>query len=346
MERRKSATLLLACAVIFALGAYILIPTPEEEPNSVRQEVVQPVEKPEAPQWVDQGQEAKPDYTSADKEAQTITPEPTTKPETKSEVIEVTEDKMVTFTFVESLADFMLHRFIPQDTNGKPSSLASAKALNVYYGRELDGFSVGGNDIRMSRQKVLDYAFTPKMIKSLYEMYQPALMAHIVETAMNDDREYTVREVQANRTLNESELAAMLRLNAVRIDQTAQVFAAIADDPNITAMAGQFLQAAKAVERANEGLQNAISEGKDTSVESRRLKQVIIQREEMKKLIITTLGKACGGCPESELFYLAQWSYRRVLGQPEKKLDSFAAASEILSDLAIAFRDEAASLDQ
>lgn len=347
MDRKNLAIILIACAAALGLGAFILMSQSGKEDSVHRQTVGEQVE-PEAvaPSWVNQGQEAKPDYSSSDAEAHNATPVPEPEEAKSPNVIEVSEDKVVTFTFVESFADFLLHRFQPTGANGKPSSNASAKTLNVYYGQELDGFAVEADDIRAARKRVLDYAFNPTMLNTLYALYSPVVMAHIVESATNDDREYTVGVQSERRTLTEAETAIMLRMNASKIDQTATVLRAISKDPKITKLAGQYIQAAKAVERANTQLQNAIADEKDTSKPSQRLKQAIMQREQVKKSITSRLKKACQSCTDSDLFYLAQWSYRRVLNGPEMKLETFGVAAEILTKLAGQFRATADELAQ
>ena len=344
MNRRQVAITLIVCAVILASGAYILFFNPASEVATYRQEVAPPVEDAAtAPSWVDTGQTPQPDYSSATAESHNATPQP--EPEPPANVIEVREDTVVTYTFVESLADFMLHRFQPQSAQGTPATLASVKALSAYYGQELDGFAVTGDDIRMKRKAVLDYAFTPEMVRTLYDLYVPVFMAHLVDTATTDAREYKSGGTLQKRTLTKAETGAMLSLNARRIEQTATVFKAIAADPAIPETAGQYLGAAKAVGRANVQLQNAMADGKDTTKASQRLKQAIMQRERIRKSIVSRLKKACQDCPESDLFHLAQWSYRRVLSEPEKKLPTFAAAAEVLDDLADRFRATAAELE-
>ena len=192
------------------LGSYVLFSDTTEEGPEHRAEVQQPSSKTStAPAWVNKGQEVKPDYSPSTAQAQNATPVQVEDAQSgKSQTIEVTEDQMVTFTFVESLADFILNRFHPQTTKGKPATLASAKALNMYYGQELDGFSVSGRDIRKSRKTVLDYAFTPTMVRTLYDLYVPVLMAHIIDTANSDEREYKVRENTERRTLSNEEIVA------------------------------------------------------------------------------------------------------------------------------------------
>ncbi|QGY41035.1 hypothetical protein GM415_13165 [Pseudodesulfovibrio cashew] len=352
MNRNITAAILVVCALLLAVGAYFLVSkSPDSGQGELRREVSPPGETAQPPAWVGHEQNATPNYDSAEMEARNATkpvaePAPAIQPEKQTKVIEIKEDKVVTLTFVEALADFMLQRFVPQDMTGKPATLASAKALNVYFGRELSGFNVRIDDIRAARRSVLDYAFTPEAISMLYKLYAPAFLAHLKDTAATDERVYSVRDGKERRTLEPAEIAAMLRLNAVRIDRAACVFTAIADNPDITQLAGRYLQAARAVERANGRLQDAMADGKATGEASTRLKQAIQQREHIRQEIISTLGARCPGGQPSELFYLAQWSYRRVLDDPDAKLAAFQSAATVLTDFAEQCREAAKGLEQ
>lgn len=343
MNKRLTAGILAASALMLAAGAGILFMNSTPDAPEVRQAVEPPPEKPEAPAWVNTGQDANPDYSSAETEAQNATPVPE---ETVVQVVEVTEDSVVTFTFVNLLADFFLDRFIPVDENGTPSTSVNAKTLNVHFGRDLDGFMVSGDDIRMARKNVLEYAFTPKMIDSLSDLYTPVLMEQIVDSALNDSRDYTIGVEKEHRTLTNQEVKSMLLLNAAQMDKTASLMKGMADNPEITNLAGQYLQAAEAVDRANSQLQMAIADEKDTSLAGKRLKQAIMQREAVKKSIIDLTDKACADCSMTEAFYLAQWGYRRVLGQTDTKLKTFDSAASAISGLASEFRKKAETISQ
>ncbi|WP_316900255.1 hypothetical protein [Pseudodesulfovibrio indicus] len=346
MKEKRTALILIASALVLAAGAFLMLNRGDDQSADVRSEVTQPAEEPaKAPDWVDKGQEAKPDYAPATAQPEDVTPPPPPPaPEQDSQTIEITEDSMVRFTFVESLSDFLLQRFQPRGANGKPDSLASAVALNKYFGRELEGFAVSGDDIRASRKEVYDYAFNPAMLKTLYELYAPAFLVHLVDTAASTEREYVVGSEKELRTLTNEEIAVMLRLNARRIERTADLFRAFADDPSIIETAGKYRRAAKAVERANGQLQQAMAEEKNTSEVSDRLKQAILLREHTRAEIVTQLRQVCQSCGGSEVFYLSQWAYRRVLDQPEEKLKTFAAAADILDDLAGRFQEKADEL--
>ncbi|BDQ32843.1 hypothetical protein [Pseudodesulfovibrio portus] len=348
MKDRRTALILIAAAVMFAVGAYMLFIKSADESPVVRGEVVRPVEQPpKAPGWVNGKKEVKPDYSSSDAAPRDATPPPVTVEEQAEEpqVVEVAEDKVVTFTFVESLADFLLYRFQPKGPQGKPETLASPMGLNKYFGRELDGFAASGDDIRTARKSILDYAFTPAMLDTLYSLYADPFMIHLVDTAMNQEREYVVGDAKERRTLTTEEVKAMLRLDSRRIERTADLFRAMGANPEITDMAARYRRSAKAVERANEQLQDAIAADGDTAKAGERLKAAILQRERNKAEIITTLKQVCHACSETELFYLSQWAYRRVVNGNEDTLKSFTKAAEILDDLAIRFTDKASQLE-
>lgn len=342
MNKKLTAAVLAAGALMLAIGAFILFTNTSSDTPEYRQAVEPPAEAPTAPAWVDTGQEAKPDYTSADTEAQNATP--VTEAKEQAKVIEITEDSVVTFNFVESLSNFFLNHFEPIGTNGKPRTTVTSKSINTYYGRDMTGFMVNGGDIRKARQNVLDYAFTPKMIGVLSDLYIPVLLEQLTDSARNEERTYKIGVETENRTLNNSEIKTMLLLNADAIDKTAVLLNGIAHDPTITQRAGQYLQTAKAVERANAQLQRAIADEKDTSLAGRRLKQAIMQREEVKESITDTMKAICPECDSSEAFYLSQWSYRRVLGDTDKKLKTFASAASALKALAKQFRSTADTL--
>ena len=342
MKERRTALILIGCAILLAIGSYFILHQPSEETEAVRGQVTQPVEPPaQAPAWVEKGQEAKPDYTPSEAPARDMTPPP---PVEEPKTIEVAEDAVVTYTFVESFADFLLHRFQPQNAKGRPDSLATVISLNRYYGRELDGFTTSGDDINASRKAILDYAFTPAMLRTLYDLYAPAFVAHLADTAAHAERNYTVGDATEHRTLTTEEIQAMLRLNSRRIERTAELMRAVAEEPDVTKKAAGYRQAAKAVERANGQLQAAMADGKDAAAASDRLKQAILNRERIKSEIVTDLKQVCQACTESEVFYVSQWAYRRILDAPGDKLKTFGVAADILFDLAARFEAKADEL--
>jgi len=345
MNRRQTAVLLIFCALALAAGAYILLSDTPKDEYVHRETVKPPPEDVKAPAWVDSGQTPEPDYSPAQAKAQNATPVPPKKQsEYVPQVIEVKEDSVVTLSFVEALSNFFLARFVPADTSGISTTGVNAKSVNMHFGQELTGFSVPGDDIRAARKAVLDYAFTPSMLKTLEQIYSPAFMAYLVDSATTEDREYTVGMEKEIRPLTNAETSEMLRLNANVLKQTASIFRIISNDPTITELAGKYLRSSKAVERANGQLQTAIADEKDTTKAGQRLKQAILQRERVKNSIVSRIKRNCPGCSSSDAFYTAQWAYRRVLGEPKKHLPTFKTAAEVLDKMSNRFLQEAAKL--
>ena len=333
MNKKNLAVILVLCAAVLAGGAYILISHTAKEGPVLRQPVAPPAEVPaKAPDWVNKGQTPAPDYSPADSEAHNATPAPPPAPlpEPKAQVIEIREDKMVTFTFVESLVDHFLATFTPVSAeSGKPATRLSAMGVNMRYGRDLDSLAVTGDDITAMRKSAIDYVFAPATINVLSGMYGPYFVQELTDAALTRERQYTVGVETETRALNETETAALLRLDAGVLEQTATALRAIATDPQLTSLAGQYLQAAKAVKRSNAQLQKALSEERGTQEAGQRYKQAILQRENVRSAIVSRLRKSCKGCPSGDLFYIAQWAYRRTLGETAK-LDTFAAAADAL----------------
>ena len=347
MNRKKLAAIFLVCAAILAVGAYILVTNSQKSGSAVRQPISQEASPPaSAPNWVDKGQTPSPDYSPATTEAHNATPAPPPEPAPETTVIEIKEDSVVTFNFVESLANFFLGRFVPKSEHGKPATLVTAKAINMHYGRDLDGLATTGDDIRAMRKNVFAHAFTPVTINALTSAYIPLFMDQLVDSALNQEREYSEAGVKKTRTLTPAETAAMLRLNARVVERTASIFRTLANDPELVNMAARYLQASKAVKRANAQLQDAIADQGDTKQFGQRYKQAILQRESVKSAIVARMKKSCDGCPPSELFYVTQWAYRRTLGEDNGKMESFNAAADALEKLSVQLLEKSTELDK
>ena len=347
MDRKKLAAIFLVCAAILAVGAYILVTNSQKSGSAVRQPISQEASPPaSAPNWVDKGQTPSPDYSPATTEAHNATPTPTPEPVPEATVIEIKEDSVVTFNFVESLANFFLGRFVPKSDHGKPVTLITAKAINIHYGRDLDGLATTGDNIRAMRKNVFAHVFTPVTIAALTSAYIPLFMDHLVDSALNEEREYSDAGVKKTRTLTPAETAAMLRLNARVIERTGNIFRTLANDPELVNMAARYLQASKAVKRANAQLQDAIADQGDNKQFGQRYKQAILQRESVKSAIVSRMKKSCDGCPPSELFYITQWAYRRTLGEDNGKVETFAAAADALEKLSVQFLEKSTELDK
>ncbi|WP_285905786.1 hypothetical protein [Pseudodesulfovibrio pelocollis] len=344
MHQRHKAVILAVCALALAVVAYLLLSRGSDGPQ-VRQTISPPAEEnASAPAWVTTGQTPRPDYSPSTVEALNATQPDEAAPQPTAP-IEIREDTTVTLSFVHALTDSLLAGFHPLGRQGTPASTVSVKTLNIFFGREMRGLPTVGDDIGESRKAVLDYAFSPGMIRTLHDLYAPALVADLTDTALHEERSYTVGETTELRTLSPQETATMLRLVAQDAERTAAALRGVGNDPVIVEMAGKYLGAVRTVERANARLQAAVDGRDDPAEAGQRLKQAILQREQVKASIVTRMREHCPGCPEQELFYLAQWAYRRVLDEPEKRLPAFGAAADAMDDLAKRLRARSAELE-
>lgn len=349
MHQHLKAAIIAACAVALATGAYFILSGPKADGPVVRQEIAPPEENATAPAWVSTGQKPEPDYSSGSLQAHNATPAPEPEPTMEGTIspgpIEVREDPTVTLTFVESLTDALLDGFRPVGSRGTPVSTTSIKSLNMYFGREMRGLPAAGDDVRAARKAVLDSVFTPERITALHALYAPVLVADLADSALTEARSYTVGDAVEERTLTPAETATMLRLVARDAERAGASLRAVGNDPAVIELAGKYLGAARAVERANARLQAAVDGGDDTATAGQRLKQAILQREQIRASVIASMREACPDCPDSELFYLAQWAYRRTLDQPQKRLPAFVAAADALDDLARRLRARSSELE-
>jgi len=345
--KKRIIAALCALVALAAISAAIkLVILKEDEPTPEHREAVAPP-KEGAPDWVTNGQKTKPDYSAADMSAKNATevveeePERTPEPTAKDTPKVVKEDEVFTFAFVDSLARYVTKRFEPGRDGKAPRTTTSFRSLNTYYSRNFDGIEVEQNDVKESRNRIIDYAFTPASIKALYSLYADLFVEQLADSTsqqINNDE----------RTLTRDEMSDLFRLNAGVLSRTASIFSAIADNPDLSKLTAQYIQAVRAVERANvrfqESLTSSISK-QEKSETGATLKQTITERERVRSRIIATIKKQCRKCPDDEMFYIALWAYRRTLGNP-KQLPAFAAASESLQDLSKRFEKKADELLQ
>ncbi|WP_419788058.1 hypothetical protein [Pseudodesulfovibrio sp.] len=338
MNKKYLGLILIVCAIILGGGAYLLLSHPAINGSELRQTVTPPSDEnpAKAPGWVNEGQKSQPDYSTVDAEAQNATPAAKEEraPVSKPKVVEIREDKMASFSFINTLVDYFLAHYAPEAGNGKPATMVTAPGLNMHYGRGLDGLNVSGDDILAMRTSVLNYIFTPSTIGALSEMYGPFFIQELSDAAMNDARKYG--SASEPRTLTKAETADMFRLNAAVLERTATALRSIATDKTVTELAGKYLQASQSVTRANAQLQKALTEQRSTHEAGQRYKQAILQREGFKSAIISRMRKNCKTCPQGEAFYLAQWAYRRTLGEISR-LPVFASAADALDALSARF---------
>lgn len=345
---------LCALVALIAISAAIKLAIlgNSEKAQEHRAEVSPPSES--APDWVEKGQQATPDYSAADMQPNNTTraTEEKQNTATESQVMAdesptadapkvVEEDKIIGFPFIDSLTNHILSRFQPGRDSKQPATKASFRSLNMYFSRNFDGIRIDAGDIKENRSRLFDYVFTPTGIKTLYMLYADLFVEQLSDT--------TTQVVDGEeRNLTREEMSDLFRLNAATISRTATVFKAVADNPALLKLTAQYIQAVRAVERANVRFQESLSStvgDQEKADAGNKLKQAIRERERLRGSIVSRIKKSCRECPDDEVFYIALWSYRRTLGS-EKKLSAFAVAAETLEDLAKRFETKADNLMQ
>lgn len=341
---RKKRILAIVCALIAlaAIAAAIhVILRKNSAPEEGYRSMVQPPSEA-APDWTRKGQEPRPDYSAlelAPRNATTVPDEKTMEAPnaTSPAPTVIEEDDFVTFAFIESLAQYTAERFTPGRDGKQPSTSATFRSLNMYYGRNFDGLSVGSEELRQNRDQIFDYVFSPVAIKSLYSLYAGLFVDQLEESV-------GLAFEEKGEQLTRAELSDMFRLNAVQLIRTASIFTTIAETPALSALTARYIQAARAVERANARFQDSLSASAAKKDEAGKgLKHAIRERERIRSSIVANVRKKCTDCPDADMFYIAMWSYRRTLGNTEK-LKTFAVAGECLQDLADRFREKSAEL--
>lgn len=335
---------LCALAALVAISAAVKLLILKDKPSPSaehRAEVSPPSES--APAWVASGQEAKPDYSPADMAATNATetaeeapaPPPATTTIPAPKVVE--ENDFITFAFLDSLNKYIVQRFEPGRNGKAPLTRTSFRSLNMYYSRNFDGIDVTNDDVKTNRTRIIDYVFTPTSIKTLYTLYAELFVEQLAETT-------TKPMDETDLELSREEMSDLFRLNAKVLKHTSLIFSAISENPSLSKRIAQYIQAVRAVERANVHFQESLaSDTMSSEIKSQAgdtLKHAIRERERCRSRIIETIKKQCSTCSDEEMFYIALWSYRRTLGNP-KRLPAFAAAAECLNDLSQRFNKKA-----
>ncbi|WP_147821284.1 hypothetical protein [Salidesulfovibrio onnuriiensis] len=337
----------LVALVAISAAVRLLIIKDRTTPSPEHRATVSPPSKA-APDWVISGQEAKPDYSPADMDAKNATEvvkespaeTPNATEPTAPKVVE--ENDFITFGFLDSLTNFVVQRFEPSRGGSQPATRASFRSLNMYYSRNFDGIEVQADDLKANRTRIIDYVFTPTSVKAIYALYADLFVQQLADN--------TVRKIDGTeQELNREDMSDLFRLNAAALDQTALIFSAISEDKDLSKLIARYIQAVRAVERANVRFQESLSSdsisSEDKADAGNTLKHAIRERERSRSRIIDSIKKHCKTCPDDEVFYIALWSYRRSLGN-QNKLPAFAAAADCLKDLSQRFRQKADELMQ
>lgn len=350
--KKQILAAVIAAVALAAIGGavHLLVKDKADSTNNTMRSSVTPPDA--APGWTKTGQDPKPDYSALDLPTKNATKQEAEDDPKQAELAEkdhnktdapteIEEHDLVRFKFVEELADYCVKRFRPARNGKRPHTTASFRTLNMHFGRDLEGINVSGDDINSARSKALSLIFTPDMMSTVYNLYAGLFVQELKTAAINSDK------VESDE-LGRDDVSDMFRLNSDVLKQAAAIFSAIAENKRILPLTAQYIQASRAVERANVRFQDTLTDPAKkaaSTIEGDSLKNAISKRESIRSRIVSQVRNSCPDCNESEIFYIAMWSYRRTLGA-SGDMDRFSVAAKCLNDMAGLFSNTADELLQ
>ncbi|MDR2051372.1 MAG: hypothetical protein LBQ63_06340 [Deltaproteobacteria bacterium] len=263
------------------------------------------------------------------------------------------DDAVVTSHFVQDLALFLAENYWPRGThisarNGD-SSTVSVSALNQRYGLELIGFKLprsggGRRDYARDRRLVLNYVFTPSMIRALTHLYADRLADSLISCARRQVR--TRGGKKANLTLGE--ISAMLRFYGDYARSAGLALAAYVEEERAPAymwelsrleaessrLGGEMFEARSDLELTKErGRSEEIQEAAAALAGAERDYSLLMQelrgtREEVVEFM--SRGQSGRKIEDENFLYLAAWAARRG-PEAADSLRAVAGAAEYLS---------------
>lgn len=284
----------------------------------------------------------------AAKQAQT---EPAQKQEETTE--ENVEDDTIRLSFIDNLSAYLVAGYQPPKSRKNPTEhgrlAISYKQVNMHYGLDPSLFGNPGGAAGQLRKAVLDYAFQPGMLKSLYTLYADSFVDQMSEQAQTAERSFPTNGGSfANAQLNAAQSAELLTLYADRCSDAARVFKVMAKEPELNDNVERYLLAARNVNTAYEHFwKRDLKAPSQVELAGKEIKQAIVLREELRSKVIQAIRNRnnLNNLSDEQLLYLAQWGHRRSMSapQPTKSLDNL---SEILTDLGKRLKAEAQKIGE
>jgi hypothetical protein len=280
------------------------------------------------------------------------------------------KDFVVTSTFVQDLADYVIDHYQPpltKDNPGKEGTITvSFKSLNARYGLELIGLRHSADNLKKAREEVLGKLMNPELLRQAYERYAQTFVKSLMDKARQTRNETLDGDLQ---TMTEGQIAEMLRLNSEYVDDVSAVLQVLATDPALTEQVEEYLRAEKKAVHANFVLnqeQNrfdvltqsrgqsdeseTVTEQKISQAQSRKKKaaenyrSALKKREQARQKLLEMIAAQSSDVDleQHEILYIAEWVFRRLdSGQGSEAIE---VASNLLDDLAGRFKARARTL--
>ncbi len=322
-----SVGLVLALLGAAGLVWYYQFPEPPVEPDDP-DVTLHPVEKPDEPVEV----------TSLDPLQEYLERDP-------EDPEGLPDDEVITDRFIRDLANLIFRNYHPAEDPGKEGSFTlSFKELNMHYATELTGLSYQEQEVLQAREEILGHLLQPEVIDLVVRRYGPELFDRLVHLAETEPREGHTPQGLQERLLESRETAEMLDIVARRLEQLAHVFSRTAREEPVLKRMREYLDT---VEELNsvyfEYWQLDESHDERRSELASRIKQLIMQRENIRGKIVNRVSTPEIAEAGHDVLYEVQWIFRRV----EKggfSRDSIQAMAQAGEDLARMARDKADEL--
>lgn len=240
-------------------------------------------------------------------------------------------DAIVTTAFVSDLANYLADNYWPVGTHiaavNSPASTAGISGAGQRYGSELTGFATNspaaGRDYLRERSMVLNYVYTPPMIKALSHLYADRFAAQLAQAGLEQTRTRNGKSA----SLSKAEVAEMLRYYADYARGVGSALMAYNASPGIDALAHNYTLAQVAAHEANIKFQEAQYLAESDKDKSRRqernaaeaLKKAeqeyrlyMLEQERAKEAVVHAMSRGTTRrIGDQSLLYIAGWASRR-----------------------------------
>lgn len=249
----------------------------------------------------------------------------------EKDVSVVREDRRVRPLFVDDLASYVVERFAPGRQGGRLG--VSVQGVNLRYGTSMTGLE--GPKDPQGRAAILNYVFTPSMVRGIYEIYADSFLRSLAKSArargMDEGQTKGLYQSLGSRcTLYAGGLEAVAATNDLsgRLKELARL------EEATVAATRTHLDARFELEQARDAGQNLAPFEAKVDAAAKALQEATRRNTQAETALAEDIGrKGAGSLDKDTVLYLARWVGRRLEANPGA-MESVRAASGVLRDLA------------
>lgn len=244
------------------------------------------------------------------------------------------EDDRVRPDFVNDLAGFVVDRYRPSAKGGSVS--VSVQGLNRRYGTSLKGLAVSrpGDE---GRAQILRYAFTPSMVRALYDIYADSFLRSVAEQAQSGKKPVTKEQLGAlYRSLGSrcTVLAAGLQSVAEMQDLPGRLSDLDRLEEGVTVANRQLLDARFDLEMVRDQGGSTVQAQARVDNADLGLRQAMRRHAEGRARLAEDIRRQGSvALDDDSLIYLARWVGRRLSDNPISG-EAVRESAAVLRDLA------------